>query len=461
MKIAKKCGYLILSMVFLASCDKIQNPNNSTINNTVNSFNTNKEAIDKLQTIIVKDKIVLSKPEDLNSEKIKKEIDEITAHQMNSDEEYRVSYWSNSVLKWNQIARELVIKYKTNSPEASRVYALLSVGQYDALVNAYQNKYLYNRMFRTTSKTPSYPSEKTTVAQVSSDILTYLYPNEKDFLEKKAQENKETAFWGNESLRSDMAAGEEIGKNVALKVIEKAKIDHADKANEDIDILQKEGIWSSSKVPTEKGLLPSWGKVTPWLVESVDTLPVKPPPAFNSEEFKKDVDELIQVTNNLTDEQKKSVELWFDASGTYTSSGHWNLIADDLITKNRFVDLYSSYILSYMNIAMMDAGICSWSVKYKYQLLRPSQANKDVKMIVDLPNFPSYTSENSSFAGAASEVLKFIFPKNKDELDKMALDASMSGMYSGIHYRFDNEEGLKNGKNLGNLSVNLMKSNSL
>src|ERR1051325_2481547 len=46
--------------------------------------------------------------------------------------EAAVAFWNRGrVVRWNEIARNLVIKYKTNPPQASRVYALLSAGQYD------------------------------------------------------------------------------------------------------------------------------------------------------------------------------------------------------------------------------------------------------------------------------------------------------------------------------------------
>ena len=58
-----------------------------------------------------------------------------------------VNFWNTGAcVRWNEIARSLVIKYSTNPPLASRVYALVSVAQYDALVVAYRNKYLYNRL---------------------------------------------------------------------------------------------------------------------------------------------------------------------------------------------------------------------------------------------------------------------------------------------------------------------------
>jgi hypothetical protein len=109
-----------------------------------------------------------------------------------------INYWNNgSVVQWNAIARSLVIKSGTSAPMASRVYALLSVAQYDALVSAWNNKYAYNRSsphdidqsiqpaVQTTSD-PAYPSDHAAVAGASAAVLSYLYPNETAWLTKQA-----------------------------------------------------------------------------------------------------------------------------------------------------------------------------------------------------------------------------------------------------------------------------------
>lgn len=55
-----------------------------------------------------------------------------------------VEYWqAGAVVRWNEMARQLVSKYTTNPPMASRVYALLSVAQYDALLAVADNAQTY------------------------------------------------------------------------------------------------------------------------------------------------------------------------------------------------------------------------------------------------------------------------------------------------------------------------------
>jgi hypothetical protein len=82
------------------------------------------------------------------------------------------------------------------------------------------------------------------------------------------------------------------------------------------------------------------------------------------------------------------------------------------------------------------------------------------------PPFPAYTSGHSTFSGAAASALaesfgtdRIAFSTTSDDLPGVtrkftgiwaaAEEAGMSRIYGGIHWQFDNVEGLKVGKTLG------------
>jgi hypothetical protein len=113
----------------------------------------------------------------------------------------------------------------------------------------------------------------------------------------------------------------------------------------------------------------------------------------------------------------------------------------------------SIQVFALLNMALMDAGIGCWDAKYTYWLIRPSQADPAVTTPVGLPNFPSYVSGHATFSGAAATLLGAVFPSASRDLQTMAEEAAMSRLYGGIHYRFDNEEGLKLGRRIGALAV--------
>lgn len=105
-------------------------------------------------------------------------------------------------------------------------------------------------------------------------------------------------------------------------------------------------------------------------------------------------------------------------------------------------------------MAIVDAGISCWDAKYYYHYPRPIQSIPGFKTILGTPNFPAYTSGHSTFSAAAAEVLSHFFPAEAAQYKKWAEEAAMSRVYGGIHYRFDAEIGLSQGKKVGTYSVN-------
>ncbi|HEX3072210.1 MAG TPA: vanadium-dependent haloperoxidase, partial [Ignavibacteriales bacterium] len=412
----------------------------------------------KWKTIVLNspDDIQLSAPAAAGSNEYKAEINEVISLQagLSDIQLNEINYWNGKgVIRWNEIARDLVIKYKINPPLATRIYSNLSVAQYDALVTAWNKKYKYNRMAPPTYnsavaarvqavKAPAYPSEHSVIASVSKEILTYFFPDEAVFLEEKMTVHQNSRIWAGVNVRSDITAGEMIGIEIAEKVIVRAKGDNS-AAQWTGTIPTGDGKWYSSEVPAKPPMLPLWSEVKPWMITSPSTMICPAHPVFNSEEFRAALAEVKYIAGHRTAEQTRIADFWSDGPGTYTPPGHWNLITADLIESQNMNELRAARTFALVNMAMMDGGICWWGAKFKYWLIRPSQADTSISLAVPLPNFPSYSSGHSSFSSSAAYVLAYIFPEKKNELEAIAREASMSRLYGGIHYRFDCDEGLK------------------
>lgn len=414
-----------------------------------------------------------------------------------------IQYWAaNPVLRWNEITRELVAKYNlppasnpdgtysapdatnptvyplfpfSNPPYAARAYAMLTVAQYDALVAAWQYKYANNRPAPSTidvsitslvpsASSPSYPSEDAVIAAASLTVLKALFPGEVDYLNAKAAEHKNSRLWAGANVKSDIAAGDSLGRKVAQQIMARAKADGMGtaagnkdiwKAYEEATLANGQTPWLSQETPARPPMLMSFGKVKPWLLSDADVIALRPgpPPAIGSDKFNKDLQEVKKYSDNITREQWRIVSFWADGVGTYTPPGHWNEIASNLIVKNRMNPLRTARTLALMNAAVADAGICTWDVKFLYYFPRPSQVDPSIKTATGLPNFPSYTSGHATFSSAAATVLSYIFPEEKSKLEAMAVEAADSRVYGGIHYRFDSEVGLQCGKNIAAFAV--------
>ncbi len=99
-----------------------------------------------------------------------------------------------------------------------------------------------------------------------------------------------------------------------------------------------------------------------------------------------------------------------------------------------------------MSAAEFDALIGCFDAKYHYWFIRPPQADPAITLPIGLPPHPSYPSAHSCVSGSATGVLAAIFPNERDRLEAVAIEASLSRLYAGIHYRFDFVTGLALGR---------------
>ncbi|QRQ99422.1 phosphatase PAP2 family protein [Dyadobacter sandarakinus] len=493
----------LLSATFLFSCSKRVDDPIAGVNNP---SSLDAEAGNwKPYILASSQEIPVSEPKAATSAEYKAELQKLkeTVAAVTPRQKELVNYWgAGAVYRWNEIGRELAARYNTppasnqdgkypvpdpanpladpkfpfaNPPYTARALAYLSVAQYDALISAWKYKFTYNRKAPSkndpslvamlpVTELPSYPSEDAVVAEASFAVLKAMFPGEVPFLEQKLNEHKNSRLWAGMNVESDVTAGAELGKAVAAKVMARAKTDGMSGANNQAKtaemIANAKAIgttepWVSQEFPARPAMLPTYGLVLPWNFAQAEiaTMRPLPPPAIGSAEFQKDMNELLQIAKNQTREQSRIASFWSDGVGSYTPPGHWHRRAANLCHDNSFSEVRTARTLALTGTAIQDAGICCWDAKYYYYYPRPNQMNKKIKTSVGLPNFPSYTSGHSSFSGAAAEVLSYIFPAEKERLDAMAAEASVSRIYGLIHYRFDCEAGLKSGHKVGEMAV--------
>lgn len=433
------------------------------------------------------------------------ELNEIKSYQRNltADQRSIIKYWSaGSILRWNEILRELVSIHNlapyqkedgtypapsasnpfaypifpfANPPYAARAYAYVSAAQYDALVAAWHYKQVYNRRAPYTidssvqaliprTDLPSYPSEDGVVAGVTVDMLKLLFPADIAYIQQKADEQKLYRIMCGANTRSEIEAGEALGKLVAAKYASRGKTDKAGQAGgnpaywkqlETKTEAKGEKCWVSLESPKRPPMLPLFCNVTPFLFDSATVVALRPgpPPSTGSEKFKKETEEVLFYSNNPTRERIRTVHFWADGTGTSTPSGHWDAIAAEEFIKENFSEVRWARNLALLNMSLMDAGIVCWDTKYYYFNPRPSQVDPNIKTLTGLPNFPSYISGHSTFSGAASTVLSHLLPNRGEKFTNLALEASWSRLYGAIHFRSDCTEGLDVGKKIGKYAV--------
>lgn len=451
------------------------------------------------------DEFSLPAPAASNSPAYLAELLEIKSWQANlsAGQKASIKYWSaGGVLRWNEIMRELVAKYNlppyqnadgsypvpsaanpfaypmfpfANPPYAARAYAYVAAAQYDALVAAWHYKKKYSqpapykvdpsiKSLLPASELPSYPSEDAVIAGVTLELMKLLFPAEQSFIQQKAAEQKNARIMAGANTRSEVEAGEALGKLVAQKFVARARTDNAGKAvgtpeqwkQMEADCIARGEIpWKSLELPVRPGMLPLFGRVKGFLMDSMKVIAARPapPPSTSSAQFKKELEEVKHYSKNLTPERTRVVQFWADGVGTYTPPGHWNAIAAEAFVANSYSEVRWARNMALLNMAMMDAAICCWDTKFHFFNPRPSQVDPSIKTLTGVPNFPSYTSGHSTFSGAAATLLSHLLPEKAKALQAMAAEASLSRMYGAIHYRSDCEVGLQMGNKIGEQAI--------
>jgi membrane-associated phospholipid phosphatase len=159
------------------------------------------------------------------------------------------------------------------------------------------------------------------------------------------------------------------------------------------------------------------------------------------------------TVDHLSRAQLAIAQKWNDGAGTYTPPGHWNDIAAEYIRDARMSEVRAARAYALLNIAMHDAAVACWGVKFLYFNPRPGQMDPAIKTVIGLPNFPSYPSGHSTFSSAAAVVLSYLFPAGASDFTAMKDEASISRLYGGIHYRSDIERGKEHGGRIGGYAV--------
>jgi hypothetical protein len=202
--------------------------------------------------------------------------------------------------------------------------------------------------------------------------------------------------------------------------------------------------------------------------------------------------EVKSISDSLTEEQKHIANFWDDNPFTVTKIGHAEFVTKKFSPPGHWMNIVgiaakksncdvskTVYAYAKTSIALFDGFISCWDEKYRSNYIRPETViNKYIDPnwhpLIQTPPFPSYTSGHSVISSAAAEVMTEIFGDNFSYRDtseiefgipyrsfssfrQAALEASVSRLYGGIHYRFDLDEGNKQGKKLGDLVVDRLK----
>jgi len=382
---------------------------------------------------------------------------------------------------WTEVSFDFVSKSAKNPPLSSRNYALVHVAMYDAVLTAYHWKHAYNveapdvETLVPPGADPSYPSEHAAIAGAASRVLAHLYPAQSALrLDEMADEAANSRVQSGTNTPSDVAAGLELGRAVADKVIAYAK---ADGAGKPWDGRRPPGIgggptyWEPPPGSPSPPVDPPPGTWKPWVMTSGSQFRPEPPPAYGSADFRAAAQEIVDIKKNLTQQQKDIAKFWEGAEGTPLPAGIALGVAMKDIEEaastgdpaSRWTIPRSARAMALVNIAMADGGISVWDAKYTFWNPRPENAIRDLGLDsnwsphLPTPRFPAYPSGSAGYAGGTEAVMTYLFPDKAAEFKRRAEEQAESRLYAGIHWRYD-AVSLEGGRKVAGLVIDRAKA---
>lgn len=425
--------------------------------------------------------------------------------------------FSRVVVMWDEAAQQAVRNTVPGPTVASRAYALVHTAMFDAwaaydptaiatqLGDSLQRPHAENTAFKK-SEAMSYAAYRT---------LVDLFPTQAELFNDLMNQ----LGYDPTNTSTDLATASGIGNRSAQALLDFRHNDGSNQLNgyDDItgyqpvntpDTVNKLDRWQPLRQPlddpngqVQEFLTPQWGQVTPFGLTSGDQFRPPAPPEFGTPEFEERAREVLDISANLTDEQKIIAEFWEDGGGTSFPPGTWmtfgQFVSDrDTHTLDEDIKMFFT-----LGNAVFDAGIAAWEAKTFYDYVRPITAIRELfagqevqawggpgqgTQTIDgsewqpyqrhtspTPPFAEYVSGHSTFSAAAAEILQRftgsdafggsatveagesalepgVTPTNDvtlswDTFSEAADESGISRIYGGIHFR----DGDLNGRALG------------
>ena len=350
------------------------------------------------------------------------------------------------------------------TPVAVRAMAIVQVSVFDALVSIDGRQ----RPLVATPAADKRASLEAAVAAATRTALLALVPAERTTIEADYQAALSAVPEG-----AARTAGIAAGERAAAAVLAARATDGAD-ARVSYRPRTTPGVY----VPTTQPAVPQWGKRTPWLMSTGSQLRPAPPPALDSDRWRRDLAEVEALggrqSTRRTAEQTAIARFW----ETTAPSVYWGVVrsvasarADDLTANAR--------LFAEAAVAMDDAMIAVFDAKYAYEFWRPVTAirnaapplqDPDWEPLIETPVHPEYPCAHCIVSAAVGAVLEAELGKGQSPTlrttsptaggaertwatpAEFVNEVSEARICAGVHYRNSTEVGRAMGRRIGELA---------
>jgi hypothetical protein len=385
---------------------------------------------------------------------------------------------------------------------ASRNYTYANIAAYQVIAGAYPDKYeSLAGQLRDLGTTPGTQKDKPVDAEFSAllafcklgESVTFPAGSMKDYvdsLKKLADDHGMPSDIFNNSVA--------YADTVSSVIMNWSKGDRylQTRGATEYTVMDSPGRWVPTPPAYSPAAEPHWREIRPMVLDSFNMFPAPTPYTFNIKDknsgYYKEVIAIKDAIDSLTPEQAHIADFWDDnpfklnVSGhlmfgtkKFSPPGHWMSIVGIAAEKAK-ADFPTTVIaFTKTAIALFDAFIQCWDVKYQYNTVRPETViNKYIdpnwRPHLQTPPFPEYTCGHSTGSAAAAEALTSVFGDNFNYTDTTELEFGIASrsyksfrdaaeennwarFYGGIHYHYSCLRSTILGTKVGDLVVQKLK----
>jgi len=271
------------------------------------------------------------------------------------------------------------------------------------------------------------------------------------------------------------------GEAAAVAMIAHRAVDGAAPPQFHMPLSADPGVWQLTPgCPPSGGVLAHWGNVTPFGIKSSDQFRSAPPPPLSSRAYARDYNEVKEVgsaTSLVRSADKADIARFYNV---VLAVATWNPAVAQVALARRTSLSENARIFALLNMAISDGLVSVMETKYHYDFWRPetairagdvdgnpkTDANPAFTPFITAPCFPSYGSAHAAGSNAARQIAETFFGDDGisvtlshpaipgvilqyESFEEIADDIDDARVYGGIHFRFDQRAGARQGRRVG------------
>jgi PAP2 superfamily len=378
------------------------------------------------------------------------------------------------VIEWNEIVMRTVTG--ANGAEQIRIPAIAHLAIFEA-VNAVIGG--FKGYLEDTAPSPGASADAAAIAAAHTVLVNY-FPGQAGQLDAERQRSLDAVPEGPGKER-----GIALGEDRARALIRHRENDGSSPPGFFVPSTSAPGQWQLTPgCSASGGVLFHVRNLTPFGIRRGDQFRSAPPPALTSRRFARDFAEVRTIGAAETDDRPQDRNDVAHFYALVQSQHVWNPVARQLASERRESLNTAARLFALLNMAMNDALIAVMDTKYHYTFWRPETAiraadtdgnpktepDASFEPFITTPCHPSYPSAHASLSHAASAVVERFYGNRHHDvvlatpalpgvelhyrrLDRITTDIDDARIYGGIHFRFDQQAGARQGREVGEYLV--------